>query len=107
MDLPPTTKLRVADASERPLPPRTARTVENVLSDALRQRPHLLADVAKLRASDVEIGAARSALLPKVSLSARQQPFNLPNRCHCQRATSGSQRGAKLSSLARLRLAEM
>src|SRR5271169_2382959 len=32
MDLPPTTKLRVADASARPLPPRTARTVEDVLS---------------------------------------------------------------------------
>jgi outer membrane protein len=73
MDLPPTTKLRVADASARPLPPRTARAVENVLSDALRQRPDLLVDVAKLRASDAEIAAARSALFPKVSLSANVQ----------------------------------
>src|SRR5215472_15891498 len=32
MDLPPTTKLRVAGASERPLPPRTARAVDDVLS---------------------------------------------------------------------------
>jgi outer membrane protein len=48
MDLPPTTKLRVADASARPLPPRTARTVDDVLSQALRQRPDLLANVAKL-----------------------------------------------------------
>ncbi len=73
MDLPPTTKLRVADASERPLPPRTARTVDDVLSEALRQRPDLLADVAKLRATDAEIAAARSALVPKVSLSANVQ----------------------------------
>jgi outer membrane protein len=73
MDLPPTTKLRVADASARPLPPRTARTVDDVLSDALRQRPDLLANVAKLRASDAEIAAARAALLPKVSLSANVQ----------------------------------
>src|SRR6516225_4784455 len=73
MDLPPTTKLRVADASARPLPPRTVRTVEDVLSEALRQRPDLLADVAKLRATDAEIAAARSALLPKVSLSANVQ----------------------------------
>jgi outer membrane protein TolC len=73
MDLPPTTKLRVAGASERPLPPRTARAVDDVLSDALRQRPDLLANVAKLRASDVEIAAARSALWPKVSLSANVQ----------------------------------
>jgi outer membrane protein len=73
MDLPPTTKLRVADASARPLPPRTARTVDAVLGDALRQRPDLLAGVAKLRASDAEIAAARSALFPKVSLSANLQ----------------------------------
>jgi len=73
MDLPPTTKLRVADASERPLPPRTARAVDNVLSDALRQRPDLLAQVAKLRATDAEIAAARSALFPKISLSANVQ----------------------------------
>jgi len=69
MELPATTKLRVADASERPLPPRTARTVDAVLSDALGQRPDPLADVAKLRATDAKIAAAHSALFPKVSLS--------------------------------------
>ncbi len=73
MDLPPTTKLRVADASERPLPPRTARTVDDVLGEALRRRPDLLADVAKLRATDAEIAAARSALVPKISVSANVQ----------------------------------
>jgi len=44
-----------------------------MLSNALRQRPDLLANVAKLRASDAEIAAARSALAPKVSLSANVQ----------------------------------
>jgi outer membrane protein len=73
MDLPPTTKLRVTDASAHPLPPRTARTVDDVLSGALRQRPDLLANVAKLRASDAGIAAARSALLPKISLSTNVQ----------------------------------
>ena len=73
MDLPPTTKLRVADASARPLPQRTARTVGDVLSEALHRRPDLLADVAKLRATDAEIAAARSALAPKVSLGANVQ----------------------------------
>ena len=73
MDLPPTTKLRVADASAHPLPQRTARIVDDVLSGALRRRPDLLADVAKLRATDAEIAAARSALAPKVSLSANVQ----------------------------------
>jgi len=73
MDLPPTTKLRVANAADRPLPPRTARAVDDVLSAALRQRPDLLANVAKLRASDAEIAAARSALFPKALLSANVQ----------------------------------
>src|SRR5713101_8597642 len=73
MDQPPTTELRVADATTRPLPSRTARTVDDVLRDALRQRPDLLANVAKLRASDAEIAAARSALFPKASLSANVQ----------------------------------
>src|SRR6202048_4129652 len=73
MDLPPTTKLRVADATERPLPPRTARAVDDVLNEALRRRPDLLADVAKLRATDAEIAAARSALAPKVLLGANVQ----------------------------------
>jgi outer membrane protein len=62
MDLPPTTKLRVADASARPLPQRTAHAVDDVLSGALRRRPDLLADVAKLRAT-----------APKVSLGANVQ----------------------------------
>ena len=73
MDLPPTTKLRVIGSSERPLPPRTARTVDDVLSEALRRRPDLLAAVAKLRATDAEIAAARSALFPKLSLGANVQ----------------------------------
>jgi outer membrane protein TolC len=70
MDLPPTTKLRVTSLSGRPLPSNTGRTVDDVLKQALRNRPDLLADVAKLRASDANITAARSDLFPKVSASA-------------------------------------
>jgi outer membrane protein TolC len=70
MDLPPTAKLRVASVSGRPLPSHTAHTVGEVLREALRRRPDLLADVAKLRASDANITAARSELFPKVSVAA-------------------------------------
>ena len=73
MDLPPTTELRVADTSERPLPPHTGRTVDDVLSEALRRRPDLLADVAKLRATDARIATARSALAPRVVLRGNVQ----------------------------------
>jgi outer membrane protein TolC len=73
MDLPPTTKLHVAGASTRPLPPHTERTVDELLSEALRRRPDLLADVAKLRATDANITAARSALGPKLEVSGNVQ----------------------------------
>jgi outer membrane protein TolC len=76
MDLPPTTKLRVADSSKRPLPPRTSSTVDEVLSEALHRRPDLLADVAKLRATDANIAAARSAMAPTVALGGFVQ-FNV------------------------------
>jgi outer membrane protein len=76
MDLPPTTKLRVASAAGRPLPPHTTHIVDDVLREALSRRPDLLADVAKLRASDANIAAARSALLPTVSLGVNASvPF--------------------------------
>ena len=73
MDLPPTTKLRVASVSERLLAPGTVHTVDYVLKEALRRRPDLLADVAKLRASDANIAAARSALRPRVSVGGSVQ----------------------------------
>lgn len=75
MDLPPTTRLRVADASTHPLPPRIAGTVDEVLNEALYHRPDLLADVAKLRATDAEIAVARSELFPKLSLNATANGF--------------------------------
>jgi outer membrane protein TolC len=76
MDLPPTTKLRVADSSKRPLPPRISSTVDEVLSEALHRRPDLLIDVAKLRATDANIAAARSAMAPTVALGGFVQ-FNV------------------------------
>jgi outer membrane protein len=73
MDLPPTTKLRVEDASTRPLLPHTEHTVDEMLDEALRRRPDLVASVAKLRATDAKIAEARSALSPKVMLSGNVQ----------------------------------
>jgi outer membrane protein TolC len=46
-----------------------------VLSQALHRRPDLLADVAKLRATDANIAAARSAMDPTVKLGGFVQ-FN-------------------------------
>ncbi|MBV8122363.1 MAG: TolC family protein [Alphaproteobacteria bacterium] len=73
MDLPPTTQLRIVDVSTRPLPRPAAGTLQQLLSDALHQRPDLVAAVAKLRASDEGIAQARSGLWPTLSLSTNIQ----------------------------------
>ncbi|HVO23348.1 MAG TPA: TolC family protein [Candidatus Margulisiibacteriota bacterium] len=73
MDFPPTMQLRIVDVSNRPLPPPSGATVQRLLGEALRQRPDLIAAVARLRATDAGIALARSAFLPKLSFSANIQ----------------------------------
>jgi outer membrane protein len=73
MDLPPITQLRIVDVSNRPLPQPSGPTVQHLLSEALRQRLDLITAVARLRATDEGIALARSAFLPKVSVSANVQ----------------------------------
>ncbi len=73
MDLPPTTQLHIVDVATRPLPQPSAGTLPHLLSEALRQRPDLIAAVARLRATDAGIALARSAFRPKLSVSANVQ----------------------------------
>ena len=70
MGLPPSTGLRVADSSERPLPRQTSGTVDRMMRDALQRRPDLLADLARLRATDAGVALARADFYPKLSVSA-------------------------------------
>ena len=73
LELPPTTKLLVQDSFERKLPRGTSRTVDQMMDDALRQRADLLADLARLRASESGITAARAEMAPKLSLDSNVQ----------------------------------
>ncbi|HTW28960.1 MAG TPA: TolC family protein [Acetobacteraceae bacterium] len=73
MNLPPTTTLQIVDVSNRPLPQPSGVTMRHLLDEALRQRPDLIAAVAKLRASDAGIAMARSAFQPEVSVSGNVQ----------------------------------
>jgi outer membrane protein TolC len=73
LELPPTTRLLVQDSYERPLQRTTARTVEQVMADALRQRADLLADLARLRAADAGIEEARAAMAPKLLIDSNVQ----------------------------------
>jgi outer membrane protein len=87
MDLPPTTHLQIEDTSARPLPQQADGTLQRLLGEALRRRPDLIAAVAQLRATDEGIALARSAFLPKLSVSGNIQGNigqiavdNLPNQ---------------------------
>ena len=73
MDLPPTMRLRIVDVSTRQLPRPSSGALQRLLSEALSQRPDLIAAVARLRATDQGIALARSALLPKFSVNANIQ----------------------------------
>jgi outer membrane protein TolC len=73
MDLPPTTQFQIVDTSTRPLPRPADGTLPRLLGEALRQRPDLVAAVARLRATDQGIALARSAFLPKLSVSGNIQ----------------------------------
>jgi outer membrane protein len=73
MDLPPTTKLSVASASERPLPQNTSGTVDDLLNLALLHRADLKSAVAQLHAADADIAATRSESAPKIALGMAVQ----------------------------------
>ena len=71
MGAPPDLKLRVAFPSGQVLPRQVGATVQQLMQKALERRPDLLADLAKLRASQAQVAAARSELFPKILLSAK------------------------------------
>jgi outer membrane protein len=73
MDVPTTAQLHIVDVSNRPLPQPSGSTLPRLLGEALQQRPDLIAAVARLRASDEGIAEARSAFMPKLSVSTNIQ----------------------------------
>jgi outer membrane protein len=73
LDLPPQTTLAVQDSSARPLTRGTLPTLGTLMADALRQRPDLQADLARLRASEESVAVARSDLWPTLSVASNLQ----------------------------------
>jgi outer membrane protein len=65
----PSVPFGVEDVSTAPLPPTIEESVQTIVARALRQRPDLLADVARLRSSDAAIRGARAAYYPRLSFS--------------------------------------
>ena len=66
--VPPTTPIRVTEASALPAPAALEQSVEKVIDRAFEQRPDLIARVAALRSKDAEVRQARAAYYPTLSL---------------------------------------
>jgi outer membrane protein TolC len=68
--IPPTTVMRIADASGRPLPPSAIEPVERIVAQAIARRPDIQASYATARAARATIAAAEADFLPKVFVVA-------------------------------------
>lgn len=64
----PAAPVRVAEISKLPLPQELTQAVEQVMDQALAQRPDLAARLAELRAREAEVRKARAEFLPTVAL---------------------------------------
>jgi len=64
----PAYSLQLVDLSKLPLPVGLAQSVENIVDQALAQRPDLMARLAELRAREADVKKARAEFWPKVSL---------------------------------------
>jgi outer membrane protein len=66
----PTTKLQVAEVSDKPFSEDSAESMNELIERALSQRPDLVAKVANLRGRQAGVKKARAAYYPKVSVGA-------------------------------------
>ena len=69
MGVRPTTPLRVASLTARPLPAALEDSAEKFVDRALAQRPDLLARVASIRAREADVRKAKSEFYPRISVS--------------------------------------
>ncbi|MBO1361864.1 TolC family protein [Acetobacter sacchari] len=69
LGLPPTTELDIHSPPNRLLPQLPSQKLDDMINTALRARPDILEDVAKLRASRAAVNSARADLRPTISLA--------------------------------------
>jgi outer membrane protein TolC len=64
----PGVPIDVADISQQPLPPDLEESVDQAIDRALAQRPDLVAGLAKVRAKEAEVHAARADFWPRLAV---------------------------------------
>lgn len=70
MGISPTAKLKIRDASGRPLPSSFEAPTEQAIREALARRPDVLASYQAMKAARADVKAAQVEFLPKVYLAA-------------------------------------
>lgn len=65
----PESSFQIEDTSKTPLPEAVKEPIEAIMARALRQRPDLLAEIAKVQSAGAEIRSARSAYYPRLGFT--------------------------------------
>ena len=68
----PTERFQVQDLNDLKIPDRLDQSVEDAIETAMRQRPDLLANIARVRAANAEIRNARTAYFPKIEFEGEK-----------------------------------
>jgi outer membrane protein TolC len=67
----PNTVVQVADSSGQPLPPEPSGDVDQLLRDALANRPDIIAALGKIKAAEATLNSANANYYPTISLVAK------------------------------------
>jgi len=67
----PDAPIRIADNSEKPLPPQPAGDVDQLVQGALAERPDIIAAFGKLRAAEAGLRGAKATYYPTIGLEAQ------------------------------------
>jgi len=71
MGIAPTTTIRVADNSSRPLPPAPGQTVDQFVTGAMAGRPDVVAALGRLRSAQAKLDEARADYRPTIGVDAQ------------------------------------
>ncbi|MEI9986020.1 MAG: TolC family protein [Aliidongia sp.] len=67
----PSTRIQTADSSDQALPPAPSGDVDQLVEDALSNRPDIVATLGKLHAAEAGLASARADYYPTVGLDAQ------------------------------------
>lgn len=68
----PTVRFGVQDLNDLNIPDHLDQSVQDAMDTAMRQRPDLLANIARVRAANAEIRNARSAFFPQIKFEGEK-----------------------------------